>query len=56
LNKSGKKIKITKYKLSVLANVFSMASDCEGSNLKIEKPHDIFQSSRTSLRKKPQNL
>jgi hypothetical protein len=55
-NKSGEKIKITKYKLTVLATVFSMASECEGSKLKIEKPHDIFQSSRTSLRKKPQNL
>ena len=53
-NKSGEKIKITKYKLTVLATVFSMASECEGSKLKIEKPHDIFQSSRTSLRKKPQ--
>jgi hypothetical protein len=55
-NKPGKNIKNTKYKLTVLATVFSMASDCEGSKLKIEKPHDIFQSSRTSLRKKPQNL
>jgi hypothetical protein len=54
--KSRKKINITKYKLSVLATVFSMASECEGSKLKIEKPYDIFQSSRKCLSKKPQNL
>lgn len=55
-NKSKKKIKITKYKITVLATVFAMASEYKGSKLKTGKPQEIFQSSRTSLRKKPQNL
>jgi hypothetical protein len=55
-NKSGKNIKITKYKLSVLATVFSKAAEYNGSKFKVGKPQEIYQSSRTSLRKKPQNL
>lgn len=55
-NKSGKNLKITKYKLFVLATVFSKAAEYKGSKLKVGKPQEIFQSSRTSLRKKPQNL
>lgn len=54
--KNKSKIKITKYKLVVLATVFSKAADYKGSKLKTGKPQEIFQSSRTSLRKKPQNL
>lgn len=55
-NKSGKKIEISKYKLSVLAGVFSMAAEYKGSKPITVKPRDIFQSSRKRLSKKPQNL
>jgi hypothetical protein len=56
INKSGKKIKITKYKLSVLATVFSKAAEYKGSKLITGKPYEIYQSSRISLSKKPQNI
>jgi hypothetical protein len=56
INKSGKKIKITKYKLSVLAAVFSKAAEYKGSKLITGKPYEIYQSSRISLSKKPQNI
>ena len=55
-NMSGKKIEISKYKLSVLAGVFSMAAEYKGSKPITVKPRDIFQSSRIRLSKKPQNL
>ena len=55
-NKSSKNIKITKYKLSVLATVFSKAAEYKGSKLITGKPQDLYQSSRKSISKKPQNL
>lgn len=54
--KPGKKIKITKYKLVVLAGVFSMAAEYKGSKPITAKPKDIFQSNRIRVSKKPQNL
>lgn len=54
--KPGKKIDISKYKIVVLAGVFSMAAEYKGTKPITAKPHDIFQSNRKSLSKKAQNL